>query len=194
MVINALNSAEPRFMADFEDATGRSGSACVDTRNFGSAFRHSNYWIQRVNIRRLAFVLAVSAVLSAASTQASSNLDAAAIRSQQQIRADAEARTGRYKDMPDSKRNDLFRRQGQVEGLLGTVQSTTELDETRRIQLFKHLEAISAIINAAEDERMICKRTKPVGSNRPTTVCKTVAQRRDEREAGQTEIQRRDQR
>ncbi len=134
-------------------------------------------------------------MLSADSAQASSNLDAAAIRSQQQqIRADAEARNGRYKDMPDSKRNDVFRRQGQVEGPLGNVQSITELDETRRIQLFDHLEAISANINADDDERMICERSKPLGSTCPTTVCKTVAQRRDEREAGQREMLRRDQR
>ncbi len=147
-----------------------------------------------MKIRRFAFVLAVLAVLTAASAQAHPNLEAAAIRSQQQqIRADAEARTGRYKDMPDAKRNDLFRRQGQVEGLLGNVQSTTELDETRRIQLFNNLEAISAIINAAEDERMICERTKLVGTNRPTTVCKTEAQRRHEREAGQREMLRRNQ-
>lgn len=110
-------------------------------------------------------------------------LDAAAIRAQQQqIRADAEARKGRYAKLPDAKRTDLYRRQDRVDTLIKDVTLTTELDETRRIELFNNLEAISAIVNQAEDERMICQRHRPIGSNRPTTICKSVAQRRADRE------------
>jgi hypothetical protein len=148
-----------------------------------------------MNIRHFVCGLAASLVIFAVSAQTHPNLDAAEIRSQQQqIRADAEARTGRYQHMPEATRSDLLRRQERVHTLLGDVRETTELDETRRIELFNNLEAISAIINFDEDQRMICERTKLVGTNRPTTVCRTVAQRRDEREAGQREILRRDQR
>lgn len=123
------------------------------------------------------------------------NLSASAILEQQsQIRADVEARRGRYKDMPETKRSDLLARQGRVSRMLEGVTVTTELKELQRIDLFNDLEAIEAIVNSTEDDRMVCERSRPVGTNRTRTVCKTVAERRDEREAAQREMLTRDQR
>jgi hypothetical protein len=111
------------------------------------------------------------------------NTSAAAIRQQQQeIRAEVVAGQGRYKDMPSDKRAQLLSHQDRVPALLADVDFTTELPEADQIAAFNGLEAIEAIVNAAEDERMICERFKPVRSNRPQTRCRTVAQRRAGRE------------
>lgn len=126
--------------------------------------------------------------------QENPNLDAKAIIAQQaQIRAEAIARTGRYKDMPASQRDELFALQDKVAVHLGDRSWTTELPEQDQIAVFNALESIAAIINRAEDERMICERSRPVGSNRTQTICLTVAQRRAEREAAEKQVSYRDQ-
>jgi len=123
------------------------------------------------------------------------NLDAKAIVAQQAgIRTEALASAGRYKDMPAAKRDELFALQDKVTRYLADRATTTELPEQDQIAVFNALEGISAIINRAEDERMICERGRPVGSNRPQTICRSVAQRRVDQEVGAEAIHRRDQR
>lgn len=122
------------------------------------------------------------------------NLDASAIRAQQtQIQQEVRTRQGRYQNMTEEKRSELFAHQAKVDRLTSGITLTTELAETDQIALFNALEAIEGIVNRAEDDRMVCERHKPVGSNRPKTVCKTVAERRAEREAAQADVQRRNQ-
>lgn len=147
---------------------------------------------------RLRLILAGLILLGAASAsllaQEHPNLDARAILAQQAgIRAEAVARTGRYKDMPTAKLDELFALQDKVSGQLAGRATTTELPEQDQIAVFNALEAISAIINQAEDERMICERQRPVGSNRTRTVCRSVAQRRQDREDAEKQVHYRDQ-
>ena len=146
----------------------------------------------------LRLILAGLILLGAASppllAQKHPNLDAKAIVAQQAaIRAEAVASTGRYKDMPPAKREKLFALQDQVTRQLADRATTTELPEQDQIAVFNALEAISAIINQAEDERMICERQRPVGSNRTQTVCRSVAQRRQDREDAEKQVNYRDQ-
>lgn len=137
--------------------------------------------------------LFVAALVTAGGVVHASNdhphLQADAIRTQQtEIRAAAQAGKGRYKDLPAARKDELFQRQDRVASLLGDVNVTTELNQHDQIQLFNELEAISAIINKAEDDRLVCRRHKPVGSNRPTTVCRTVAQMRAASDAAAKDI------
>ncbi|TKS53135.1 hypothetical protein E4582_13200 [Luteimonas yindakuii] len=109
--------------------------------------------------------------------------DAAAIVAQQhEIRQAAQQRSGRYKDMAGADRERLLQAQERVLGRLDGRSSTTELPRNDQVALFNDLEEISALVNKAEDDRMVCERSRPIGSNRPVSVCKTVAQRREERE------------
>lgn len=143
----------------------------------------------------LAAAILVGACNQSAFAQAHPNLDAKAIVAQQAtIRAEALAGAGRYKDMPAAKREQLFALQDMVTKQLDGRTTTTELPEHDQIAVFNTLEAISAMVNQAEDERMICERKRPVGTNRSQTVCMTLAQRNAQREAGAEFIQRRDQR
>jgi hypothetical protein len=109
--------------------------------------------------------------------------DAAKIVSQQtEIHQDVLARRGPYRDMAESERARLLELQQGVIGALEGRARTTELPAAAQVSLFNDLEAISALVNKAEDERMVCERTRPIGSNRPVNICKTVAERRLERE------------
>ncbi|PJJ97533.1 hypothetical protein CO641_11280 [Lysobacteraceae bacterium NML91-0213] len=122
------------------------------------------------------------------------NTDAAAIVSQQnEIRSEVEQRSGRYRDMAGADRERLLQIQDRVIRQLEGRERTTELSPADRVTLFNDLEQISALVNKAEDDRMVCERTRPIGSNRPVNVCKTVAQRRVEREQA-LESRRRDSR
>lgn len=102
---------------------------------------------------------------------------------QEQIRDDVLAGRGRYKDMPQATRDELLQRQSELLRMLEGKVSADDLTETQRMQAFNTLEWIEAAINRTEDERMICRREKTVGSNMPKRVCKTAAQIRDEEEA-----------
>ena len=120
--------------------------------------------------------------------------DSLAILAQQQdIRAKAAARKERYRDLEEPRIRELLANQDTVIRLLAGTARTTELPERDQIAVFNALEAIEAIVNQAEDERLVCERYKPVGSNRTQTMCKSVAQRRDEQE-GVEGTRRRDQR
>jgi len=115
------------------------------------------------------------------------------IRDQQnEIRREANAKRGRYRDMDEKARSRLFSEQDKVLALLEGKASSNELSRQDQLTLFNSLEAISAMVNRAEDERMICERTKRQGSNISETICKTVAQRRAERQsaAGSLTFQR----
>lgn len=142
----------------------------------------------------LAGLILFGAASPALLAQQHPNLDAKAIVAQQAaIRAEAVGRNGRYKDMPAAKREELFALQDKVTRQLADRATTTELREQDQIAVFNALEGISAIINQAEDERMICERKRPVGSNRTQTVCSSVAQRRQDREDAEKQVTYRDQ-
>ncbi|MDH5822458.1 hypothetical protein QFW77_05570 [Luteimonas sp. RD2P54] len=132
----------------------------------------------------LAAMLASAALLANETEQVLVETDARAIVAQQQeIRSDAVARTGRYKDMDERTRTELLAKQDRVFALLEGRERSTDLPPGDQTALFNSLESISAIVNNAEDERMVCERIRPTGSNMSQNVCKTVAQRRAEREA-----------
>ena len=111
------------------------------------------------------------------------NTDAQAIVAQQrEIQAEAAAGRGRYKDMAPSVMGELRGHQTLVLQLLDGKERSTELPQEQQMELFNSLEAISAIINKAEDERMICRRERTVGSRMATNVCRTVGERRSAQE------------
>lgn len=132
----------------------------------------------------LATVLACLLAPAAYASADRKALQAESIRTQQaEIRAGVEARSGRYKDLPAGTRSELLAKQSEVLRMIDGKQSTDELDENQKVEVFNALEWIEAAINKADDERLVCERRAVLGSTRKERVCKTVAQMRDEREA-----------
>lgn len=71
-----------------------------------------------------------------------------------------------------------------ISRLLGSAQSIDQLPELTRVEIFNEQERINTLlVRAHADSRMVCRREKPTGSNRPTNVCLTVAERRRHQEA-----------
>ncbi|MFC3552405.1 hypothetical protein ACFOLC_15475 [Lysobacter cavernae] len=103
------------------------------------------------------------------------------LQNQEQIRDDAKAGEGIYKDMPERTRDDLLSRSTQLSTLLEGKQ-WTELNDEQQIEVFNSLEWINAAVMKAEDERLVCEQKKRPGSNLTFKVCKTVAMRRRESE------------
>lgn len=106
------------------------------------------------------------------------------IRAQQtQIRGDVESGNGRYKDLSPSQRDELLSKQARMLQTIEGKRSTAELNEQQRTEVFNTLEYIEAVVNNADDERMVCERRAVLGSTRKERVCKPASQWRQEREA-----------
>ncbi|MFD0739858.1 hypothetical protein ACFQZQ_11245 [Lysobacter koreensis] len=111
---------------------------------------------------------------------------------QKQIHDDVIAVRGRYKDMPSSKRVDLLAKQAGLMAMLEGKTTTDELSESEQTEAFNTLEWIEAAINNAEDERMVCRREKVLGSTRLTRVCRTVEEERRMKELARDQLDRGD--
>lgn len=111
------------------------------------------------------------------------------VRAQQaQIRAGVQAQTGIFRDLSATSRDELLRTQEQMLRLIDDKNSTDELTESQKDEVFNSLEMIEAIVNKAEDDREVCERVARLGSNRKERVCRTVAQMRQDRERAQLEL------
>jgi hypothetical protein len=115
-------------------------------------------------------------ILSSPAAFANKVLDLGAVRTQQaEIREGLIARTGRYASLPADTRTTILSKQATLLKLLEDKQTADELSEPQRLEVFNTLEWIEAAINRQEDERLICRREKTIGSTRVTRVCRTAA-------------------
>lgn len=117
-------------------------------------------------------------------------LEIAAITSQQkQIQDDILAERGRYKDLPAATRVELLSRQAAMMRLLEGKTSASQLSADEQVQVFNTLEWMEVTINKeGEDERLICRREKTLGSTRTTRICRTAAQEREAKERARDEL------
>lgn len=142
------------------------------------------------NLALAALLFTTSNVLAGGADQTRPLAIAAITEQQAQIRADVLAGKGRYRDMPARTRYELLDRQTRLLRMLEGKVSSDELSPDQRTEAFNTLEWIEAAINNTEDDRMVCKREKTLGSNLDKRVCKTVAQIREEQEAARRAINR----
>jgi len=114
------------------------------------------------------------------------------IRAQQlEIRERASAGTGEFKDMSRARRGEIV---GHQEAFLRLVDGKNSLDDLNahdKLRAFNMLEQIKAAITGAEDDRLVCERTRRVGTNRVERICATVAERRAMREQAEKYITQR---
>jgi hypothetical protein len=81
----------------------------------------------------------------------------------------------------DTARDKIATAQSKIRQALSGKQNMDELSDIERVTVFNAHEVVVAEWNEAEDERLICRRQNKVGSHRPETVCKTVAEIEAER-------------
>lgn len=85
-------------------------------------------------------------------------------------------------DRPDGERDALAGAQSELRAVLEGKASMAELDDASKQAVFNAHENVVAPVNEAEDERMVCTRTKRFGSHRHQLECRTIAQQREERD------------
>jgi hypothetical protein len=96
------------------------------------------------------------------------------------------AKGERYRELSRFDRTEVIRSLDRIEAIVQGKQSLAELTPAERAELLNHQEIINTLLTAAaEDSRLVCRRSRPVGSNMMATVCKTVAQRRSEQDQSQ---------
>ena len=140
---------------------------------------------------RILFAMALVAVMSFSCPAFAEDIVAidstpAEIRTAQgELRQAIERKSGNYSHFTDDERKTIFARQDEVLSLIEGKQDVAELGPDAKISLANALEAVKASVARAEDNRMICERIKPVGSNRPQNKCISVGQRRRMREEAQ---------
>lgn len=72
------------------------------------------------------------------------------------------------------------------------VDSVAELADPAKVTVFNEQERINTILTQAKaDSRLVCDHSRPTGSHRKVTKCRTVAERRRRMEADQDHLQRR---
>lgn len=146
-----------------------------------------------MRIKSFATVVALSLAVVASSAFAEPGpLKLDAVRSQQaEIRQGVQSRTGIYKQMSEGDRDVLLTQQIRLLSVIGGKQTAADLNAEQRTEVFNALERIEALINRADDERMVCEYRTTIGSNRKKRECMTVAQKREQREALRNQIDNR---
>ena len=96
-----------------------------------------------------------------------------------------------FREMDLNERKEIGRALERMETTLSSVASVDELDPPTKTQLFNDQELLNHALTKAEaDDKVICERTKRVGSNMYTNTCLTVGQRRRSQESVEKEMQR----
>lgn len=101
---------------------------------------------------------------------------------QTQLRADVLAKKGAFKDLTQIERDELTKKQDRILQLLEGRDDVSQLRAEERVELFNHLEWVSAVVRNAEEDRKVCERSRTVGSNRFQVVCMTAKEYREHKE------------
>lgn len=96
------------------------------------------------------------------------------------------ARRATTKDFEALSRSDkekLSAAQGEIRQALAGKASMADLDDAAKLKVFNAHEQVIALVNRAENERMVCVQKKRLGSHRHQLECRTVAQIKEDRDA-----------
>ena len=101
---------------------------------------------------------------------------------QAQLRLELEGGSGRASKVSPATRTDLLQRQQELLAMLDGVKSSSDLSEVQEGFMRDTLAFIEAAVEGDDEERVVCKREKPLGSNMITRTCRTVKQMRLDQE------------
>lgn len=110
-----------------------------------------------------------------------------AIRAEQsELRGQAVSGKGIFEDISSAKRDDLVSKQDRLLAMLEGKQGIEDLNDKEQVTAFNLLQSINETVNGVEEEQQVrCTHQSKTGSHRKFKVCKTLAQRKREREASQ---------
>lgn len=134
------------------------------------------------------FVLAFCAGAIAKEGHQDVTFDPAKFQKQREVLIDA-LHSKTYFEITDENKTKVIEALNRMGDKLANVNSLSELSEKDKVAVFNDQSVINALLTeAAADSQLVCKREKKLGSNMPTNVCMTVAQRREAQRKAQDEL------
>lgn len=113
------------------------------------------------------------------------------VRSEQAgILAGVQAKSGVYANLSARDRDQMIARQARMLKMIEGKKTSAELEDAEKVELASTLDWIDETVKRADDERMVCKRVRVIGSNMKERVCMTVAQKREATERARDEMTR----
>lgn len=100
------------------------------------------------------------------------------------------ARTNEFNALTKDQLAELAAAQAELRTILEGRANMGELDVDAKLRVFNAHEIVLALVTQAEDDRLVCKQEKRLGSHRHQLVCRTAKQLREERGNTQNELRR----
>ncbi len=110
---------------------------------------------------------------------------------QQQIaRIEVELKDGEtYSELKQDERTRVNDALARMRAAVEQYPARDSMPEPVQTQVFNDQQVVNTVLTQArEDSRLICQREKPIGSNRTTTQCMTVAERARQKERAQQDM------
>jgi len=138
----------------------------------------------------LALACAASPALASKAEHKDLSFDPVVFTEQRQA-LEREIATGeRYRSIAQSDRRQVLDALQRMQNNLQGKTSLSQLNEKERLSVFNDQELINNLLTqAAADSRLVCTSETPVGTRLPKRTCKTVGERRAEREAARDTLQ-----
>jgi len=96
---------------------------------------------------------------------------------------------GRYAHVTADERAKVNTRLDEMDRLFGDKADVSEMSATDKAAMFTKQEEVNAILAKHDNQRMICKYERPVGSHIPVQVCHTAAEIEESRRNSQQFMQ-----
>ena len=112
------------------------------------------------------------------------------VTQQSEIREAVLAGDAKYAALTPEARAELLRRQDALMRRLEGRTTATDLSDSDRMESVNDLEWIRVALGGDDDERLVCRMERRIGSNRATRTCYTSAQLAAARESAQSSLNR----
>ncbi|RYD15700.1 MAG: hypothetical protein EOP90_07060 [Lysobacteraceae bacterium] len=83
---------------------------------------------------------------------------------------------GRYSYVTASERTRVNQRLDQMSEIFRTTPAVDQMSDDVKMQMFNFQEEVNSILAKRDNERLVCKNVKPIGSNIPTRQCVTAGE------------------
>ena len=95
----------------------------------------------------------------------------------------------RYREITPADQEAVKKTLARMEMRWQKAEETAQLSQDDRIEMVNDEQLVDTILqHAAVDSRTVCERTEPIGSHRPQSNCRTVAQIKREQEKAQSSM------
>jgi hypothetical protein len=92
---------------------------------------------------------------------------------------------GHYQFTSNTDRQRIDTQFSAMQSLFDKYGTVAQMDESTKVQLFNDQEAVNAILNHNDSNRLVCEHIAPLGSNIPKTVCRTYGEIQQEQRDSQ---------